>query len=43
MTQLSEARKGNVTEAIKAVAEEENLPLDTLLQLISQGKVVIPF
>ncbi len=42
MTQLSEARKGNVTEAIKAVAKEENLPLDTLIQLISQGKVVIP-
>ena len=42
MTQLSEARKGNVTEAIKAVAEEENLPVDTLLQLLSQGKVVIP-
>ncbi|MFC2166804.1 phosphomethylpyrimidine synthase ThiC [Acidobacteriota bacterium] len=42
MTQLSEARKGNVTEAIKAVAEEENLPLDTLLQLLSQGKIVIP-
>ncbi|MCJ7578944.1 MAG: phosphomethylpyrimidine synthase ThiC [Candidatus Aminicenantes bacterium] len=42
MTQLSEARKGNVTEAIKAVAEEENLPVDTLLNLLSQGKVVIP-
>ena len=42
MTQLSEARKGNVTKAIKAVAEEEHLPLDTLLQLISQGKIVIP-
>jgi len=42
MTQLSEARKGNVTEAIKAVAEEENLPVDTLLKLVSQGKIVIP-
>lgn len=42
MTQLAEARKGNATEAIKAVAKEENLPLETLLQLISQGKVVIP-
>ena len=42
MTQLSEARKGNVTEAMKAVAEEEKLPVDTLLKLLSQGKVIIP-
>ena len=42
MTQLSEARKGNVTEAMQSVAEEENLSTETLLQLISQGKVVIP-
>lgn len=42
MTQLEEARKGNVTEAMQAVAREENIPLDTLLQLVSLGKVVIP-
>ena len=42
MTQLSEARKGNITEAMQGVAKEENLSIETLLQLISEGKVVIP-
>ncbi len=42
MTQLEEARKGNLTEAMQAVAEEENLTIETLFQLVSQGKVVIP-
>ncbi len=42
MTQLSEARKGNVTEAMQLVAKEESLSIETLLQLISEGKVVIP-
>jgi len=42
MTQLHEARKGNKTEALKKVAEEEGLSEDTLLEQVSQGKVVIP-
>jgi len=43
MTQLKEARKGNITPALKKIAEEERLPVETLLQLVSQGKVVIPY
>jgi len=43
MTQLKEARKGNITPALKKIAEEERLPVETLLQLVSQGKIVIPY
>lgn len=43
MTQLEEARNGHLTEAMKTVAEEENVPADTLLELVAKGKVVIPF
>ncbi len=42
MTQLKEAKKGNITPALKKIAEEESLSVETLLQLVSQGKVVIP-
>jgi len=42
MTQIEEAKKGNVTTALKKVTEEEDLPAETLLQLVAQGKVVIP-
>lgn len=43
MTQLEEARKGNLTEQIKKVAEEEGISVETLASLVSQGKAVIPF
>jgi len=43
MTQLKEAKKGNITPALKKIAEEESIPVETLLQLVSQGKVVIPY
>ena len=42
MTQIEEARKGNITAALKKVAEEEGFPPEALLGLVSQGKVVIP-
>ncbi len=40
MTQLSEARKGNVTEAIQAVAEEEYLSLDTTFIISGHGEII---
>ena len=43
MTQREEARKGNLTAALKKVTEEEELPPQTLVALVSQGKVVIPY
>lgn len=42
MTQYEEAKKGNLTEAAQQVAREEGLPEETLLDLIAQGKVVVP-
>jgi len=42
MTQLEEAKKGNITPALKKVAEEEGFPPEDLLDLVAQGKVVIP-
>lgn len=42
MTQIEEAKKGNITPALKEVAEEEKLFPETLLELVAQGKVVIP-
>lgn len=43
MTQLEQARKGNITEAIKTIAEEESISIEQLLDMVSQGKIVIPF
>ncbi len=42
MTQIEEARKGNLTEAAKAVAEEESVSPESLMGLVAEGKVVIP-
>ena len=42
MTQLKDARKGNVTEAMKKVAEEEGISVKELLGLVAQGTVVVP-
>jgi phosphomethylpyrimidine synthase len=42
MTQIEEARKGKLTEAMKAVAEEEQISPDFLMGLVAEGKVVIP-
>ena len=42
MTQKSEAIKGNITQEMKDVAENENIEVDKLARLIADGKVVIP-
>jgi len=42
MTQIEEARKGNITPAMKAVAEEEAVSPEFLQGLVAEGKVVIP-
>ena len=42
MTQIEEAKKGNITSSLKRVAEEEGHAPEILLDLIAQGKIVIP-
>jgi phosphomethylpyrimidine synthase len=42
MTQLEEARKGNLTDAMKQIAEEEEISAEELLGLVAEGKVVVP-
>ena len=41
-TQMDAARRGIETEAMKRVAEYENMPLDTLMCLVAKGQVAIP-
>lgn len=41
-TQMEAARKGILTEQIKAVAEKEGVPLEKLMELVAQGRVIIP-
>ena len=41
-TQMDAARRGIETEAMKRVAEYENMPLDTLMGLVAKGQVAIP-
>jgi phosphomethylpyrimidine synthase len=43
MTQLEQARKGTLTKAMKRVVKDEGIDPKNLLDLISSGKVVIPF
>ena len=42
MTPLKEARKGNITESMEQVAKDEGIPQDLLLELVAQGRVVVP-
>ncbi len=42
MTQLESARAGIVTEAMRFVAEKENVSLDALVASIAEGTAVIP-
>lgn len=42
MTQLKEARKGNLTDAMKQVLMEEGVSADELIELVAQGRVVLP-
>jgi phosphomethylpyrimidine synthase len=41
-TQMEAARKGILTEALKAVASKEQMPAEALRQLVAEGKVIIP-
>lgn len=41
-TQMDAARKGIVTEELKAVSQKEQLSVETLLPLVAEGKVIIP-
>ena len=43
MTQIKEARKGNLTLPLKKTARQEGLPAETIAELVSCGRVVIPF
>ena len=42
MTQLKEAKKGKITEEVEIVAKNENITISKLVNLIANGKVVIP-
>lgn len=42
MTQYEQARLGKPTDPIKQVAREEGIPQDLIINLMSQGKIVIP-
>ena len=42
MTQLKEAKKGKITEEAEIVAKNENIEINKLINLIANGKVVIP-
>ena len=41
-TQLEAAKKGFVTDAMKIVAEKEQVPVERIRELVSLGQVVIP-
>lgn len=42
MTQIEQAKKGNITSEMEYVAEVENIDVEKLRRLIACGKVVIP-
>ena len=41
-TQISAARRGAITDAMRRVAERENLPPDVVRQEVARGRMVIP-
>ena len=41
-TQMDAARRGIVTDAMKTVAEYENMPVEKLMALVAKGQVAIP-
>ncbi|ERT58360.1 phosphomethylpyrimidine synthase ThiC [Megasphaera vaginalis (ex Srinivasan et al. 2021)] len=41
-TQMDAARKGIVTKQMEIVAKKEQMPIETLMNLIAEGKVAIP-
>ena len=42
MTQMTEARKGNITPEIQAVADYERIDVDKVLRGVANGTIVIP-
>ena len=42
MTQIEAARKGQTTEAIKAAAEREGVPVERLVEGVANGTIVVP-
>lgn len=42
MTQMENAREGIITPEIRLVAQSEHLPLQTVMQGVAEGKIVIP-
>lgn len=43
MTQISEAKKGNVTKQIKNISKIEKIDVDVVKRRVASGKIVIPF
>ena len=41
-TQMDAARKGIITEAMKQVADYENMSVETIRDLVAKGQVAIP-
>lgn len=41
-TQMQAAQKGIVTDAMKVVAEKENMDVEVLRELVAKGHVTIP-
>lgn len=42
MTQMDEAKKGIITEEMKAIAKEENVPEDFIRRGVANGRIIIP-
>lgn len=42
MTQIEEARKGNITPSLRKVADEEGFTTEVILSSVAQGTIVIP-
>ena len=43
MTQISEAKQGNITKEIKQISKAENIDIDIVKRRVASGKIVIPF
>lgn len=43
MTQLSEAKRGRITDQMEEIAKTEKLDVDTIRRRVAEGKIVIPF
>jgi phosphomethylpyrimidine synthase len=41
-TQVSRAKKGEITPEIRTVSQDENLPVEEVLKRVSEGTIVIP-